>query len=101
MPRPTCFVLDSETHRMIYKADSLAQATGYVDRRKRPSIIALSAASSRSEFAYRLAMVDGTTGQVVASGPIISLFDAVEALCDLKIVLLPCSDAEARNGVEL
>jgi hypothetical protein len=90
MKPPTCFVLDHHTHRVIYKAASLAQATGFVDRRKRSSIIAVSASSFATEFLYKIAVIDTTSGQVIATGPIVELFEAADALCDLRIVILPC-----------
>lgn len=93
MSSPTCFVLDGETHRVVYKAASLAQAQGYVDRRRRPSVIALSASNWGTEVAYRLVMVDARSSQIVAHGPVVNVFDAASSLMTMKIAIVPFSTA--------
>jgi hypothetical protein len=90
----TCFVLDRESGRTVYRAKSIAQAQGFIDRRRKPSIIALSASTFAAQDRYQLAMVDSTSGQVISRGPVVNLFDAAELLCDLRLVILPVCETE-------
>jgi hypothetical protein len=94
MKSPTVFVLDRESGRTVYRAQSIAQAQGFIDRRRKPSIIALSASRFAAQDRYQLAMIDSTSGQVLVRGPIVGILDAAELLIDIKVVILPVCDAE-------
>lgn len=86
---PTCYVMDSQTHKVVYQAKNLCQARGYADRRSRGSIIAISAERFASEYNYQICLIDGTSGQVIAHGPIVDITAGCEALDGARIVLLP------------
>jgi len=90
---PSVYVLDRRTRRVVYEAKSLSQAKGYADARRRPSMILFSAERSNVETLYQLAMIDTTSGQVVSHGPVVEIFDALDLLENLRIVMLPVTDA--------
>lgn len=93
--RARFYVLDRETGDCRYQAPTLSQAKGFADGIDEPCRIVAGVDSFAAELHYQISLVDESTGQVVAYGPTIDLFDAPELLCNLKIVLLPVATTGA------
>lgn len=82
--------LSRETDAVLYRAESLGQARGFSAGCEIPSRIVCALDSMTStEFLYRIVVLDDDTGQVVCSGPIVDLLEAADALCGLRLVLMP------------
>lgn len=96
----TVFVIDPKTDAIRYKAHSLAQAQGYVDARDDHSVIAVSAVRCAPELLYQVCIMDGSTGQVVAHGPVVDLYEAPDLIGDLRIVILPVTDNRVKAGCD-
>lgn len=89
------YVLDWHTGECLYQAASLAQAKGFADGMDGPCRIAAGCElHNATECAYVINLVDETTGQIVAHGPQVDLFDAVELLINLRVMLMPADRKE-------
>lgn len=82
--------LSREDNTCLYEAETLPQARGFVAGCDIPSriVCALDGMTS-TEFMYQIQVIDDDSGQVVCSGPIVDLLEAADALCGLRLVLMP------------
>ena len=96
---PNCYVVDRETRAIIYEAKGMPQARGFVDAHDDPCMILISVEKYAMEFQYQIVLMDYTSGQTVAHGPIVDLCEAPELMDNLRIVMLPVTDADVRTGV--
>ena len=86
-------VLDRSEKRVLYEANSLGQACGYCDASDNLCFIATVAVSNRTEWKYRIHLMD-KSGQILCSGPVIDLYEAEDLLCSLRVVVLPADRPE-------
>ena len=88
-------VLDRESAEVRYEADCLCQAQGYADGADEPTVLA-AVVSKRwaAHTKYQICVVDDG-GQIVCRGPVVDVFDAVDLLFGLSLVLLPAVEGGA------
>ena len=92
-------VVDSETKRCVYEADTISQAKGYTDRRRKPSTIYTPAEVYGAQWVYQVCVIDATTGKVHMRGPIVDIESAPDFVGDLRIAILPVLDAAQKSEV--
>lgn len=93
MPRFLC--MSRENNAMLYEAETLPQARGFVEGTETPCRIACELdLIGSTECYYRIVVIDEPTGQVVAEGPIVDLFEAPDAVAFLKLVLMPINSGK-------
>ena len=80
-----------EKRRVLFEGSTLPAARGFVEGCRRPSEILMRAQQSAEnvEDLYTACIVDTETGQILAEGPTLNLFEMGDLLSALRVVVLP------------
>ena len=89
-------VLNRCSDELLYEADCLCQAQGYVDAAEESTVLAAVVQKRWGlHEQYQICVVDDESGQIVARGPIVNVSEAADLLCSLSLVLLPAMEGGA------
>jgi hypothetical protein len=92
-------VVDRSSRRIRHEATSLAEARGFMECRKRPSVIAIVVdCYARIEPTFVVQAVSVETGLVLCQSREMELDEAIDELMGAKLTLIPASMARKEGA---